>query len=312
MGGMWKAATEVSTPIALLAFLIGGWVAIIGWHKWRQYAAIKGTTDQDKRAEMLRDILGRFAPDMSNLTRDQKAGIIHRQITFGFVKSVLFIGAGVIITLAIIYAGVLMAENKGRAGQEPKNPDENVALKAEGPPLPLARIDNFGGTALIHEGGDKYRNGEVYELFDPRVMRNVGKAYPVIAFDLVKPRPGTVKLDGTRLIWMPVELRVAAGTGTAYANFKPPLTFLAKLNRKNLRHVSETVANIKFGDGITDGSIDFSDELPVRKCRIEFEGTPGQYIVDRVELDLTDVRTGEKVTLKSPHGVFIYLPPKSP
>jgi hypothetical protein len=97
-------------------------------------------------------------------------------------------------------------------------------------------------------------------------------------------------------------------TATVTDNFKPPLTFLAQLNRKLTGRKTETVANIKHNDGITDGSIDFSDELPVRKCRLEFDGTPGLYLIHRVELDMQDVRTGKKQTVNGEHPVFIYLP----
>jgi|GEM_PF-3911170 len=315
LGDMWQSATQVNTPVALLAFLIAAGAFGFGVWVWRRYSTINHTPDQNKRAEMLRDLLGRFAPDMENLTREQKDRIINRQITYGFIGTIVFVFAAWSIAIGIVYAAIHISNNQVRAAEEQKTPDDKAAPHPTPPvvlasSLPLGRMENFRGDALIHESGEKYRSGDVFRLFD-RQEREVGTAYPVIVFDLVKSRPGVVKLDKTRVNWTPVELRPITLTSTVFGNFKPPLTFLAKLNRKLAGQPTETVANIKIADGITDGSIDFSDELPVRKCRVEFEGTPGLYRINSVELDLADIRTEQKLTLKSPFSVFVYvLPPK--
>ena len=95
---------------------------------------------------------------------------------------------------------------------------------------PLIRLDNVGGNALVHQGGERYRSGDVLRVFGPNGTE-VGTAYPVISFDLAKPGRGVVKLDKTRVVWEPLDLRTAFMTSTLVDNFKPPLTFLASLHR---------------------------------------------------------------------------------
>lgn len=102
MGEMWKIIPGVNTPLALLAFLIAAILVGYGIHRRKRYAALEGVTDPDKRLEMLRALLGQYTPDMSNLTREQKAGIINEQIRHGLVKFKLMIVAGIVVVLATL------------------------------------------------------------------------------------------------------------------------------------------------------------------------------------------------------------------
>jgi hypothetical protein len=91
-------------------------------------------------------------------------------------------------------------------------------------------------------------------------------------------------------------------------NFTPPLTYAAKLRRRK----GGAAAQIKLDGGTTDGLITFTDSTPARKCRLELEGEPGLYLITNVELDVQDVRTGEKLTLKGDQSVFVALQPPEP
>ena len=302
MDGMWKAVSNATTPVTLLAVLLGVAAVVYAVHMRRRYGAVEKAEGDETRLRMLRDLLGQAMPDVDSLTRDQKNELVRQYARDGMTKfKWVAIIVGGLVALLIVAAVVIALATKAEPAKQTSG----------GAPTPLARIDNFGGSPLVHRGGNRFRSDTIFGLFDAH-GREVGHAYPVLSFDLGKSRPGTsVRLDRTRVVWTPVDFERRLLSSMHSDNFKPPLTFLARLAPKPGGQTATSHADIKIAEGVVDGSIDFTDALPTRKCRIEFEGTPGLYRIERVELDFADVPTEEKVTLASRDTAFVYIPEPS-
>ena len=294
----------VTHPVTLIAFGIAALLSAYGLYKRYRYKALEGVSDPETRLKMLSELLGQYTPDMGNLKREQKAEIINTQIQNGLTRfkwmAIIFGG----LSTLVILAAIIIALSTKNVVDPRKQADQNTDPKPTAvPSLPLARLDNFGGNGLIHKGGDTYMNGNVYRVLNPN-QNEPDMAYPLISFDLAKSAPGgAIKLNEVRVNFEPIERKLAVITSTVVANFSPPLTFAAKL----LRQKSAISATMKLGGETIDGLISFTDDLPVRKFRLEFEGEPGLYVVSSVELDVQDVRTGQKLTVKSDKSVFIVL-----
>jgi hypothetical protein len=131
MGEMWKVIPGVNTPLALLAFLIAALLVGYGIHRRKRYAALEGVTDPETRLQMLRALLGQYTPDMSNLTREQKAAIINEQVRQGLVKFRWVITVGVVIILATLATICVIALSQQRPPHPEQQNSSSLILRIE-------------------------------------------------------------------------------------------------------------------------------------------------------------------------------------
>jgi hypothetical protein len=112
----------------------------------------------------------------------------------------------------------------------------------------------------------------------------------------------TIRLNSVKVTWQAVERQMRLIIETTVDNFKPPLTYIAKLLRKK----SSTQAILKINGQLADGLITFTEAEPISKCRLEFEGDPGLYLIN-LEVDIQEVRGDRKETLRTASPVFIRI-----
>ncbi|MBP3959106.1 hypothetical protein J8F10_28000 [Gemmata sp. G18] len=304
MGEMWKIVPNIDTPYAVFACLVAGFVTCYGLWRRHRYVALKDVTDANKRLEMLRELLGQYTPDMSSLTREQKAELVNNQIKTGLTRFKWLVVAGGILFVVVVAATVLVAFRPISATETPKNADEKKGVPVtDDSDLPLARLDNFSGNSLKHQGGTRYMSGSTFRVLNAK-PNEPNIAYPVATFDLGKVSKSDIaKVNSVIVNWQTIKRDLALLTESAFDNFKPPITYLAKLATKK----NSTEARLTINGELTDGLIHFTESNPIAKCRLEFEGEPGLYLVS-VEIEVQEARGGRKTNLKSPNPVLVVIP----
>jgi hypothetical protein len=168
--------------------------------------------------------------------------------------------------------------------------------------LPLAKLENFKGSSLTHRGGTTYMSGPWFTVLNAQ-DDEPKFAYPVVSFELAKvAKHDTIRVNSVQVTSQVVERQLRLVTETTVTNFKPPITYFAKLSRKK----NSTNAELKINGQITDGLITFTEADPIAKCRLEFDGEPGLYLVS-VTVQVQEVRGDRKETLRSLTPIFINI-----
>jgi len=237
MEEMWKIIPGVTTPFALMAFLIAALLVGYGIHRRRRYAPFDGITDPEVRLQMLRTLHGQHVPDMTNLTREQKTDIINHQIGNEKFKFTLVIVAGFLLAIVVIVAAIDAWRQPPPAQEQPKTSSlilriENSSSADDPAPArkPAIHEPNFGVAERIEfslanpNSGLAIIDEMAVEVLDV-VEDNTGSTQAVVvhykyAVDLT-PTKGSVPF-GEKFKYSPGEVdrfSVGAGATNGYDYF---------------------------------------------------------------------------------------------
>lgn len=299
-----SSAVNVATPTALVAFIAGLLcLAYIRWLKKEEKWIAK--LPPGDRAKATDKYLTRYGINASDLTKDKRFDLIkdemsrrHGLYRFRAALATIVIIVGLIIAAVTYYISL----NKPPHSEKGTSDQDKSAQEAIDPNAPLVRLDNLTGTALRHAGGTTYVSGGAFVVSAPQ-PHEPERAYPALTFDLASlVKHDVIKVTAVKVKIEPIERDVMRIIETSVLQLQPPVTYSAKLSRKK----SSVAAALKLDGQLTDGLIIFSEQAPVAKFRLDFEGEPGLYMV-KVAIEVQEARGARKQSLETSEAIMIHV-----
>lgn len=297
---MWQAVTAVGTGIGLLALVAALIAYFMNANNKQKYAALEKLSSED-RLKAFRDIIGSISLEQEpseikhrieayKIKLDANDKLNKRRILFATICFIAFLATMIVVQLF---------------GSDSQSTSNDTILKSDmrkSSAAPLARIDNFDGANLQWVNGEQYISQPTYFIKNPQ-NGDPETVYSGLKFDLSKiSDSNAIRVDSMRLKLNPETRQLQKVFQTIVGNMKPPITYLAKLDGKPLVKCQLTTENKP-----TVGAIVFTEAEPTAKFLVNFEGKPGLYKVG-IELDIVDVKSGNKQTLSSQYDVWINVP----